>query len=309
MLNPTFYTKQVVKTEGTNTTFIFEPLPQSFGQTMGNAYRRTLLSSIPGSAITAVKFAGVSHLYTTITGIKESVLDVVMNLKQVRFKTPGEGIFKVSLLAKGTGKIYAKDIEGEAEVVNGDAYIAEITSEKGKLDIEMIVEMGYGFSATEERDAVETGYIAVDTSFSPIKLVNFSVEEARVGRKTNFDRLILEVKTDGSITPEDAVKQVSEILAAQFAHVMSGKDMAPVETEETITTKQNHDNKSKALETIIDELNLPSRVINALLREKIETVADLVARGKTDLVGLKGVGRKSIDLIEEELKKMDVELV
>lgn len=308
MLNPTFYTKQVVKTEGFNTVFTFEPLPQSFGHTMGNAYRRTLLSSIPGAAITAVKFAGVSHLYTTIAGVKESVLDIVMNLKQVRFKTTSEGVFKVSFLAKGTGKIYAKDIEGEADVVNGDAYIAEITSEKGKLDVEMIVELGYGFSATEEREPTETGFIAIDTSFSPIKVVNYSVEEARVGRKSNFERLILEVKTDGSIAPEEAVKTVSEILAAQFAHVMSGKDVAPVETEESISTKQIHDNKSKALETIIDELNLPSRVINALLREKIETVSDLVARGKADLVGLKGVGRKSIDLIEEELKKMDVEL-
>lgn len=309
MLNPSFYTKQTVKTEGINTVFTFEPLPQSFGHTLGNSYRRTLLSSIPGAAITSVKFAGVSHLYSTIVGVKESVLDIVMNLKQVRFKTSGEGPFKVSLLAKGVGKIYAKDIEGEAEVVNGDAFIGEITAEKGKLDVEMTVEVGYGFSATEERVAPETGFIAVDTSFSPIKLVNFTVEEARVGRKSNFERLILEVKTDGSISPEEAVKQVSDTLAAQFAHVMSGNDVAPVETEESISTKQVHDNKSKAMETIIDELNLPSRVINALLREKIETVADLVARGKADLVGLKGVGRKSIDLIEEELKKMDVELV
>jgi DNA-directed RNA polymerase subunit alpha len=308
MLNPTFYTKQTVKTEGVNTVFTFEPLPQSSGHTMGNAYRRTLLSAIPGAAITGVKFAGVSQLYTTIQGVKESVLDIVMNLKQVRFKTPSEGTFKVSFLAKGAGKIFAKDIEGEAEVVNGEAYIAEITSDKGKLDVEMIVEVGYGFSATEERTPVETGFTAIDTSFSPIRLVNYSIEEARVGRKSNFERLILEVKTDGSITPEEAVKKVSEILAAQFAHVLSGKDVAPVETEESISTKQIHDNKSKALETIIDELNLPSRVINALLREKIETVADLVTRGKADLVGLKGVGRKSIDLIEEELKKMDVEL-
>lgn len=308
MVNPAFYTKQTVQDEGFNTIFTFEPLPQSFGHTLGNAYRRTLLSSIPGVAITGVKFAGASHLYTTIAGVKESVLDIVMNLKQVRFKSTEEGSFKVSVLAKGPGKVYAKDIEGEGEVVNGDAYIAEITSDKGKLDIEMIVEKGYGFSATEERELVETGFIAIDTSFSPIKLVNYSVEEARVGRKSNFERLILEVKTDGSVSPESAVKEVSEILSAQFAHIMSGKDIAPVETEESISTKQTNDNKSKALETIIDELNLPSRVINALLREKIETVADLVARGKADLVGLKGVGRKSIDLIEEELKKMDVEL-
>lgn len=308
MVSPSFYTNRIEKSEGTHTTFVFEPLPQSFGQTMGNAYRRTLLSSIPGAAVTAVQFAGVSHLYTTLNGVKESVLDIVMNLKQVRFKTTGEGSFKVSLLAKGTGKVYAKDIEGEAEVVNGDAYLGEITTDKGKIDVEMIVETGYGFSPSEERSATETGYIAIDTSFSPVKMVNFTVEEARVGRKSNFDRLILEVKTDGSVSPEDAVKQVSEILSAQFAHVLSGADQPPVTDGESEVAKQASSTKSKALETIIDELNLPSRVINALLREKIETVSDLVARGKADLVGLKGVGRKSIDLIEDELKKMDVEL-
>ena len=308
MLNPSFYTKQTVTKEGSHVVFTFEPLPQSFGHTLGNAYRRTLLSSIPGAAITAVKFAGVNHLFSTISGVKESVLDIVMNLKQVRFKTVSEGSFKISLLAKGTGKIYAKDIEGEAEVVNGDQYVAEITSDKGKLDIEAIVDLGYGYSSTEEREPAETGYIAIDTSFSPVKLVNFSVEEARVGRKSNFERLILEVKTDGSISPQDAIKKVSEILAAQFAHILSGKDLPPTETEESLASRPIHDSKSKALETIIDELNLPSRVINALLREKIETVADLVSRGKADLVGLKGVGRKSIDLIEEELKKMGVEL-
>lgn len=308
MLNPTFYTKQNVLVEHSHATFTFEPLPQSFGHTIGNAYRRTLLSSVPGAAITAVKFAGVSHIYTTLPGVKESVLDIVMNLKQVRFRTITEGILKVTLLAKGVGKVYAKDIEGEAEVVNPDVYIAEITADKGKIDVEMTVEIGYGFSPTEEREPSESGFVAIDASFSPVKLVNYSVEEARVGRKSNFERVLLEVKTDGSIEPEAAVKHVSEILAAQFAHVLSGKDTPPVQTEETPSSKQISETKSKAMETIIDELNLPSRVINALLREKIETVADLVARGKADLVGLKGVGRKSIDLIEEELKKMDVEL-
>lgn len=308
MLNPTFYTKQNVLVEHSHATFTFEPLPQSFGHTIGNAYRRTLLSAVPGAAITAVKFAGVSHIYTTLPGVKESVLDIVMNLKQVRFRTITEGVLKVTLLAKGVGKVYAKDIEGEAEVVNPDVYIAEITADKGKIDVEMTVEIGYGFSPTEEREPSESGFVAIDASFSPVKLVNYSVEEARVGRKSNFERVLLEVKTDGSIDPEAAVKHVSEILAAQFAHVFSGKDTPPVQTEETPSSKQISETKSKAMETIIDELNLPSRVINALLREKIETVADLVARGKADLVGLKGVGRKSIDLIEEELKKMDVEL-
>jgi DNA-directed RNA polymerase subunit alpha len=312
MIKPSFYTKQTEIEEGKKSLFVFEPLTQGFGQTIGNAYRRTLLSAIPGAAITAVKIAGANHLFTTATGVKESILDLVMNLKLVRFETPADrkvgSKYKVSLIAKGAGKIYAKDIEGEVKVVNGEQYIAEITTDKAKIDVEAIVEVGYGFSPTEEREDAEVGYIAVDASFSPIRHVNFSVQEARVGRKSNFEKVLLEVTTDGSLSPSDAVRQASEILSMQFAHVLSGNDTPPEKVEEQVGHKTVNEGSAKALETIIDELNLPSRVINALLREKIETVADLVARGKSDLVGLKGVGRKSIDLIEEEVKKMGVEL-
>lgn len=308
MYTPTFYTKRTVAVEGSHETFVFEPLAQGFGQTLGNSYRRTLLSAIPGAVITAVKFAGVPHLFTTLPGVKESLLDIVLQLKQVRFKVPKEGTYAMSLIAKGEGKIYAKDIEGDVEVVNKDLYIAEITTEKGKIDFEAIVQFGYGFSPTEEREATEAGYIAIDASFSPVQMVNFTVEDARVGRKSNYEKLTLEVKTDGSISPEDAIKMVNKILIAHYSHVFSGADVAPVVTEKDASAVIISNDRSKALETIIDELNLPSRVINALLREKIETVADLLKRGKSDLVGLKGVGRKSIDLIDEELKKMGVEL-
>jgi DNA-directed RNA polymerase subunit alpha len=313
MIKPTFYTKHVVVDEGVKSFFEFEPLTQSFGQTLGNAYRRTLLSALPGFGVTAVKISGVNHLFSTISGVKESVLDIVMNLKLVRFKQMDNmeiGVkYKLSLVAKGVGKVYAKDVEGELEIVNGDQYIAEITTEKAKLDIELIVEAGYGFSPTEERVDAEVGYIAIDTTFSPVKHVNFTMTQARVGRKSNFEKVILEITTDGSISPEKVLRQVSEILSAQFAHVLSGQDVAPEkDVVEDSQDTASSSRPSKALETIIDELNLPSRVINALLREKIETVADLVTRGKNDLVGLKGVGRKSIDLIEDELKKMGVEL-
>jgi DNA-directed RNA polymerase subunit alpha len=308
MIQPAFYTKQEVKEDGSHVVFTFEPLSVSFGHTLGNALRRTLLSSLPGAAVTAVKFAGVPHLFTTIPGVKESVLDFVMNLKNVRFKQPTEGRYTISLVARGLGKIYAKDLEGDVEVVNKDLYLGEITSEKGKVDLEAVVEVGYGYSASEERESTETGFIPVDASFSPVKLVNYTVEDARVGRKSNYERLIVEVITDGSVTPVDAVKQAVAIISSQVAHILSGNDVAPSSSQVSSPPRVSADNTSKVLETIIDELNLPSRVINALLREKIETVADLLKRGKADLVGLKGVGRKSIDLIDEELKKMGVEL-
>jgi len=288
--------------------FIYEPLNASFGHSMGNALRRALLSSLPGSAISYVKIEQAPHLFATVPGVKESMLDIVLNMKQIRFKTDESvaGPFTIKLSAKGAKKIYASDFEGDVEIVNGDLYIGEVTDAKGKLDIEAMVSVGYGFEASEDK-APETGFIAIDSSFSPVTKVNFKVQEARVGRKSDFERLIVEVWTDGSILPKDAVLEASRILAKHFAGIVEAKEVvaeAPSKTQIEAGESAN----PKAYETIIDELNLPSRVINALLRENIETVADLVARGREELTNLKGVGKKSIDLIEDELVKMDVSL-
>lgn len=308
MLEPTFNTK-ITEASNTYAEFVLEPLHASFGNSIGNAMRRTLLSSLPGAAISYIKFANAPHFFTTMPGIKESVLDIVLNLKQVRFSTTGEGPFRVSLSTKGAKKIYAKDIEGEATVVNGDLYLGEITDDKASLEFEAIVEVGYGFVPSEEKEKKEAGLVAVDSAFSPVQRVNFKVEEARVGRKANYDRLIIQVWTDGSISPEEAVKQSAALLSKQFGYIFSNKETAEESAREAAAeTEKKEQVDNKMYETIIDELNLPSRVINALLRENIETVADLVKRGREDMIGLKGVGRKSIDLIEEELNKMGVEL-
>lgn len=308
MLEPMFYTKIEEKTE-TFARFVFEPLNPSFAHSMGNAIRRTLLSSLKGSSISYVKVEGAPHLFSTIKGVKESVLDIVLNLKQLRFQVPSnEGTHRVNLSTKGTGKVMGKSFEGEATVVNGDVYLAEVTDPKASLEIEAIVETGYGFISAEEKENKESGFITIDSSFSPVKRVNFQVEEARVGRKSNFERLIMEVTTDGSMSPEDALKEAVKILTAHFSHILSGEDVPQQKSAESAQTEQTEEVNSKLDDIIIDELNLPSRVINALLRENIETVADLVKRGRDKLVGLKGVGRKSIDLIDEELKKMGIEL-
>lgn len=307
MLDPVFYTK--VEEQSDNfARFIFEPLHPSFAQSLGNAIRRTLLSSIRGASLGQVKFDNVPHLFSTIKGVKESVLDVVLNLKQLRFETPREGMFRINLSVKGSQKVYGKNIEGEAKVVNGDQYIAELTDDKAKLELDAIVETGYGYVSAEEKENTETGYTAVDSSYSPIKKVNFRVEEARVGRKSNFERLIMEVWTDGSMSPYDAVKEAVQIIGNNFQHIMSGQDVPQDKAKPTAEEIKEDENAAKLDDIIIDELNLPSRVINALLRENIETVADLLKRGREKLVGLKGVGRKSIDLIDEELKKMGIEL-
>lgn len=307
MLEPIFQTK-LENQSGNYGVFVFEPLHPSFGNSLGNAFRRTLLSSLKGASIGYVKITKAPHLFSTLPGVKESVLDIVLNMKQIRFSVPGEGPYSVSLSVKGAGKVYAKEFKGEAEVVNGDLYLGEITDDKASLEIEAIVETGYGYIASEEKEETKTGYITLDSAFSPVERVNFKVEEARVGRKSNYERLILEIWTDGSLTPEEAMRKAVETMRAYVSHVFSGKDTIKEEVEGVDVSSEDDAAKAKNYDTIIDELNLPSRVINALLRENIETVGDLVKRGKDNLVGLKGVGRKSIDLVEEELKKMNIKL-
>lgn len=306
MFTPQFITKTGESTDSYG-VFTLEPLAQSFGESMGNALRRTLLSSLEGTAIVAVKIDSVSHLFSTLKGVKETALELTLNLKQVRFSKATDGVHKVTLSKKGEGKVYAKDLEGDVEVVNKDLYLGEITDAKGKIELEALVETGRGYILADDQPERETGYIVVDSAFSPVTKVVFTVEEARVGRKANADRLKLQIWTDGSITPEAALKEAASILSAQFTYIFAqgeAKAVAPGTSTEAGAT-QEIDKKFHDL--IIDELNLPSRVVNALLRENIETVADLIAAGEEKLVVYKGLGRKSIDLIKDELKKLGFE--
>ncbi len=305
MIAPSFYTKSVETTAGYG-KFIMEPLPLSFGNSVGNALRRTLLSSLEGTAVTQVRVKGAPHLFTTIPGIKESVLDIVLNLKQLRFASREGGQVRVHIEAKGPKKLFGRDVSSTAKVTNGDLYIAEITDSKAAIDIEAIVSDGVGQISADEQTK-EQGFFAVNGYFSPVTKVNFKVEEARVGRKTNFDRLILELWTDETISAEEAVRQAASILASHFGHIMSGADVQQTKSEEADQAAMRQIDK-KLQEVIIDELNLPSRVINALLRENIETVADLVVVGREKLIGVKGLGKKSFVLIEDELKKLGITL-
>lgn len=304
MIQPMFYTTKSDETESYG-KFVMEPLPLSFGNSMGNALRRTLLSSLKGAAVTQVRVNNAPHMFSTIEGVKESVLEIILNIKQLRFEADSEGPFHVRLEAKKPGKITAAAIDGEVKVVNKDTYLAEITSTKGKLDIDMVVEAGVGSLMEDEIEKHAPDYTTIDAFFSPVQKVNFKIEAARVGRKSNFDRLTFEIWTDGTVTPESTLKQASEILSAHFNHMLSGNDV-PVSKEVGQADEAEKIVDARLNDIIIDELNLPSRVINALLREGVETVADLVRIGKEKLIGVKGLGKKSFVLIEEELKKMDI---
>jgi len=308
MIKPSFVTKENKLAEN-ESQFVIKPLPPSFGHSLGNPLRRTLLSSLEGAVIVQVKIKGASHLFSTLSGVKESVLEIVLALKQLRFKTSGQGRFKIHLETDSLGKIYGKDIEGEAKVINGDVYLAEITKKGIKFGLEAIVETGVGYLKSEDQKEVEPGFIPVDAFFSPVERVSYRVEQTRVGRRSDHDSLLMEIKTDGAITPDQALKQATNILSGFFSFLLSGEDRVKEEEvlEEAQAIERKEENK-RLEEIIIDELNLPSRVINALLKEKVETVADLVNVGLDKVVEFKGVGKKSISLIEAELAKLGIKL-
>lgn len=290
--------------------FIISPLPAGFGHTLGNALRRTLLSSIEGAAVSYVKINDAVHPFSTVKGVKESVLDIILNLKMLRFKTSGVGPFELTLSVKGEGMITGKDFkDGDVSVINKDQFIAEITDDKAKLEITLIIEKGYGYVPSEEKEKKEFGMLAVDSIFSPVTKVNYLVEGTRVGRKSNFDKITLEIWTDGTIAASDTLRDTSKLLSEYFAYILSGNDVK-AEVEESVSAADELGRKvdKKVYQTIIDELDLPTRVINALLREKIETIEDLLKKDREILINLKGVGKKSLDLIEKELEKLGIPL-
>ncbi len=307
MLKANFVTK-VENLSDSYGKFVIEPLPQSFGHSMGLALRRTLLSSIEGAAITEVRMEGVVHQFSTIKGVKESVLDILLNLKKLYLKPVGEPPYTLKLEAKGKGKVYAKDLKGNVEIINGDELIATLTDDKAKLVFEAKVEKGIGYRFVEDIRDKEYGVLYLDVFFSPVEKVNFEVGKARVGRKSDYDKLILEVWTNGAVSPDKAVREASEILAEHFARILSGEDK-PVEKPQKSEEEIEKEAELKKLsEIIIDELDLPSRIINALLRENIETVGDLLKAGRAKLEGMKGLGKKSIELIDKELEKLGYKL-
>lgn len=307
MLEPNFITEKE-ELSSSYGKFVISPLPPGFGHTLGNSLRRTLLSSIPGLAVTYVKINNVTHPFSTIKGVKDSVLDIILNIKLLRFKGIGDGPFEMSLSISGKKRITAAFFKGSnIEIVNKDQYITEIVDEKTKLEITLIIEEGHGYSPSEEKEKKEFGMMPVDSIFSPVIKVNYFVENTRVGRKTNYDKLTLEIWTDNTISPAEALKKSAIILGKYFDYILSGKDVKRIEEKPTPSQPSlpvEVDNK--VYQTIIDELDLPTRVVNALLREKVETIADLLKLGKENVANLKGVGKKSVDLIEKELKKLGI---
>ncbi len=302
-----------IQEQDSNTTiFALEGLYPGYGLTLGNALRRILLSSLGGAAITSMKIEGVTHEFTTIPGVVEDGILVMLNLKKVRFQMTGDGPVKTTLKVKGDKEAKASDfnLPSQLEVVNGDQKIATLTDKKASLEIEVEVNNGLGYEPAERRgSSSEEGVIDLDALYSPVTRVAFKVEDMRVGKRTDFDRLLLEVETDGRMTPREVYVQAVEILQNQVDMLGFEKEVEPKKEKKAKKEKapKKAEKKSSADLTLKD-LGLPARIITILGESKIKSVAGLIARTEENIVGLDGVGPKSVEEIKKALKKKKLSL-
>ena len=305
MANPTFKVKEEKIAEN-HSEFTVEPLEPGYGHTLGNALRRTLLTSIPGAAVTSIKINGVKHKFSTVAGVKENVVDLLLNIKGLNFRLlDGTDKGKVFLSVKGPKKITGAnfDLPENIEIINKDHYIASVNDKKAKLEMELTVEQGLGYSSAEERRATQIGLIPTDAVFTPVKRVSYEVSATRVGRQTDLDKLILSVWTNGIVSPKDALEEASKILTSYFLQIYEPKSLAS--SESVAATPSIADNISKLT---IEELDLPTRIYNSLRNGGIETLGQLLSTTKKDLISMRNMGNKSIIVIEEKLKEKGVAL-
>lgn len=306
MIEPTFKVKEEKQTEDYG-EFIIEPLEPGFGHTIGNALRRILLSSIPGAAVTSVKINGIKHRFSTITGLKENIIDLLLNIKGINFKLlDSKTSALVTLSVKGQKEVKAKDLElpDGVEIINKDHYLCSLSDKKASLEMEMTVERGYGYSLSEERKIETLGVIPTDAIFSSVRRVNYAVEATRVGRQTNLDKLILNIWTNGTITPKEALTQAAKILTSYFLQVYEPKTATLPSEGVAITPSVSED----ILKLTIDELDLPTRIYNSLRNGGIETLGHLLGTPKKELMAMRNMGGKSISAIEEKLREKGISL-
>jgi DNA-directed RNA polymerase subunit alpha len=294
----------------TSATFAVEPLHSGYGMTLGNSLRRVLLSSIAGAAVTSFKIEGVSHEFTTVKGIKEDVVDIMLALKGIRFRVYGEEVQNLRIVKKGKGTVTAKDIQvnADVEIVNPEAFICTIDDDKAGLTMDLTVEIGRGYRTIEEGTHKKASdYIALDAIFSPVLRVRYKVENTRVGQATDLDKLLLTVDTDGSITPRDAFEEASAILVNQYT-ALAGKTRvaAPAADVSGVAADGNLGDEPTALNTSIEDLNLSARTTNALINNDIHTIKDLFALNDAELRDLKGFGSKALDEVKEKLAELEL---
>lgn len=295
-----------VNEQGANTAeFVIEPLHAGYGNTLGNSLRRVLLSSIKGAAIVAFRIEGATHEFTTVAGVKEDVVDIMLNLKNVRLKVHTDEPVELRLEKKGAGPIVAGDIKTSAdvEVVNPEQIIATIDDPKKAIVMDIVVEAGRGYRTIENssESRLHSDMIALDAVFSPVLRVRYKVDSTRVGQETNLDKLLLTVDTDGSITPRDAFEEAAAILVNQYTALAGSTSVEAAPALGQVT-----EDESNELNTPIEDLNLTARTANALINNEIRTVHDLVTLSEQDLRELKGFGSKALDEVKDKLAELEL---
>lgn len=298
MLEPNFKITIKDKKEINSAEVIIEPLPQNFGHTMGNAFRRILLTSLEGGAAIRVKIDGVSHQFSTLSGLKEDILELVLNLKTLNFFVDSDEPVDVKLKVNGVKVVKASDLDLPSNVTlaNPDTILANLTSPKSKLSAVITVARGLGYVASEENATNEIGVIPLDASFSPVIKANYTVEAARVGRSSNFDKVRLSLTTDGTISPEDAVRSAARILTGFYDYVNSA--------EAYIIEKKS--SLEATTSGFVDDLDLPTRVLNALKKAGFNKLADLKAISLADLRKVKNLGEKSAMQVVEKAEEKGI---
>ncbi len=304
---------RVVSEEESSGVYEIDGLYPGYGHTLGNSLRRIVLSSLPGAAITSVKIDGVEHEFSTISGIKEDVVTMILNLKKLRFEIIGGDAQTVTLKYSGAKKITGADLSlpGQVRLLNPEQYICEITDKNASIDAEFSIERGLGYVAREalKKDRVEIGEISVDAIFSPIRRVNYEVENMRVGDRTDFNRLRINIETDGTIAPRVALEQSIEIMINQLKSIVGFREESLEMEPEAATSAEiaaEPSNSSEVMKTRIEDLELSSRTISALEKANIRTVGGLARKREDDLLQIEGLGPKSIQEVKRALANFGI---
>lgn len=294
---------QTVEEKPTVGVFVFEPLPTGYGHTLGNALRRVLISSLPGAAVTQFRVEGVNHQFSTVPGVKEDMVQLSLNLKKIRLRIFDSNPVTLKLDEKGPKEVTAGDLEvlGNAEVTNKDLHLASLADNKTKLLMELNAESGVGYVPCEERPTNKIGVISLDCAFSPVASATYTVDPTRVGRETDLDKLTIEITTDGTTTPPEALKKSAYILLEYLKFISGEKVIEPTPVSEAKAETLALSEAEKKMP--VDDLGLSTRTTNALLSGKIKTLEDLLSKNSEDLMKLRGFGQKAVSEVEKLLKK------
>lgn len=299
------YTPKVetIKSTDSQGTFQIEPLEPGYGVTLGNALRRVLLSSLPGAAVTSIKIDGVYHEFATVPGVREDTTELILNVKRLRLKSYSDQPVQVRLQAKGPGVVTAADLvaPSDVEIVNPELYLATLDSAEASLDVELVVEKGKGYLPSDGREAPSIGVIPIDAIFTPVRRVHYTVEHVRVGSRTDLDRLVIDVITDGTISPVDALSESAHVLVRYFSIFtelgQAGKrgERAAIGTRTAV---------GKDYDRPIEDLDLSVRAYNCLKRSGITKVGQLLEMSEEDLLAVRNFGQKSLDELKQRLEAM-----